>query len=90
MVTKDTKATKNKNHENNPHLEIPEVVLVDFNIANNEYEHDLKVLCRFVPYKSFGQSLDISPKIKKIPWSQSFHIIKFSLQITFSAPRDKS
>ena len=59
------KVTKNKNGENMPHLEIPEVVLVHFNIVNNDYEHDLRVLYTFVTNKSLGQLLDISLKIKK-------------------------
>ena len=31
-------------------------------ISNNDYQHDLKALYRFVPNKSLGQLLDISPK----------------------------
>ena len=33
----ENKTTKDKNGENVPHLEITEVVLVHFNIANNDY-----------------------------------------------------
>ena len=32
--------TKDKNGENEPHLEITEVVLVHFNIVNNDYQQD--------------------------------------------------
>ena len=46
-----------------PHLEINELVLVHCNILNNDYELDSRVLFTFVPNKSFGQLLDISPKI---------------------------
>ena len=49
------------NAENNPHLKITEVVLVHSNIVNNDYQHDSRVLYTFVPDKSFGQLLDISP-----------------------------
>ena len=45
-----------------PHLEITHVVLVDCNIANNDYQQDSRVLYTLVPNKSFGQLLDISPK----------------------------
>ena len=45
-----------------PHLEINELVLVHCNILNNDYELDSRVLYTFVPNKSFGQLLDISPK----------------------------
>ena len=55
------KTTKDINGENVPHLEITEVVLVHCNI-NNDYQQDSRVLYTFVPSKSFGQLLDISPK----------------------------
>ena len=44
------------------HLEITEVVLIHSNIVNNDYQQDSRVLYTFVPNKSFGQLLDISPK----------------------------
>ena len=31
------KITKDENDENTPPLDIPEIVLVNFNIANNDY-----------------------------------------------------
>ena len=55
------KITKDKNGENVPHLEITEVVLVHCNMVNNDYQHDSQVLYTFVPNKSFGILLDISP-----------------------------
>ena len=70
LVTKETmkllgstenKRTKDKNGENVPHLEITEVVLVHCNMVNNDYQHDSQVLYTFVPNKSFGSLLDISP-----------------------------
>ena len=45
-----------------PHLEVTEVVLVHCNIVNNDDQQDSRVLCTFVPNKSFVQLLDISPK----------------------------
>ena len=45
----ENKITKDKNSENVPHLEITEVVLVNFNIVNNDYQQDLRVLYTFVP-----------------------------------------
>ena len=53
--------TKDKNGENVPHIEITEVVLVHFNIANNDYQQDSRVLYTFVPNKPFGSLLEISP-----------------------------
>ena len=55
------KITKDKNRENVPHLEITEVVLVHCNMVNNDYQHDSRVRYTFVPKKSFGSLLDISP-----------------------------
>ena len=57
----ESKITKDKNGENVPHLEITEVVLVHCNIVNNDYQQDSRVLYIFVPNKSFGSLLDISP-----------------------------
>ena len=55
------KIIKDENGENVPHLEITEVILVHCNIVNNDYRQDSKVLYTFVPNKSFGSLLEISP-----------------------------
>ena len=39
----ESKITKDKNGENLPNLEITEVTLVHCNIANNDYQQDLRV-----------------------------------------------
>ena len=57
----EKKITKDKNGENVPHLEITEVVLVHFNIVNNDYQQDSRVLYTFVPNKPFGSLIEISP-----------------------------
>ena len=57
----ESKITEDKNGENVPHLEITEVVLVHCNIVNNDYQQDSQVLYTFVPNKSFGSLLEISP-----------------------------
>ena len=56
-----TKLTKDENSKNVSRLEITEVVLVHCNIFNNDYQQDSKVLHTFLPNKSIGQLLDISP-----------------------------
>ena len=61
LESTENKITKDKNGENVPHLEITEVVLVHCNIVNNDYQQDSQVLYTFVPNKSFGSLLDISP-----------------------------
>ena len=48
--------------KNTPHLEITEVLLVHFNIVNNDYQQDSRVLYTFTPNESFDQLLDVSPK----------------------------
>ena len=44
------------------HLEITEVMLILWNIVNNDFQQDSRVLYIFVSNKLFGQLLDISPK----------------------------
>ena len=52
---------KDKNRERVPKLEIFEVVLVHCNLVKNDYQHTSKVLFTFVPNKTFGQLINISP-----------------------------
>ena len=58
----ENKINKDKNGKNVPHLEIIEVVLVHCNIVNDNYQHDSRVLYTFVPNKSVGSLLEISPR----------------------------
>ena len=58
----ESKITKDKNGENVPHLEITEVVLLNCNTVNNDYQQDSRVLYTFVTNKSFGSLLKISPE----------------------------
>ena len=57
----ESKTTKDKNSENVPHLEIVELVLVHCNLVNNDYQQDSRILYTFVPNKTFGSLLEISP-----------------------------
>ena len=57
----ESKITKNKNGENVPHLEDVELVLVHCNLITNDYQQDFRILCTFVPNKTFGSLLEISP-----------------------------
>ena len=57
----ENKTTTDKNGENVPHLEITDIVLVHWDIVNNDYQQDSRVLNTFVPNKSFGTLLEISP-----------------------------
>ena len=55
------KITKDKNGENVPRLEVVELVLVHCNLVNNDYQQDSRILYTFVPNKTFGSLLEISP-----------------------------
>ena len=57
----ENKITKDKNGENVPHREITEVALVHYDIVNNVYQQDSRVLYTFVPNKPFSSLLEISP-----------------------------
>ena len=57
----ESKITKDENGENVPHLEIVELVLVHCNLADNDYQQDSRILYTFVPNKTFGSLLEISP-----------------------------
>ena len=56
------KITKDKNGENVQHLEITEVVLVNCNIVNNDYQQDSRILYTFISNKPFGSLSGISPR----------------------------
>ena len=53
---------KIKNGENVLYLEITKVVLIHFSVVNNSYQQISRVLYTFVPNKSIGQLVGISPK----------------------------
>ena len=57
----ESKINKDKNSENVPHLEVVELVLVHCNLVNNDCQQDSRILFTFVPNKSFGSLLEISP-----------------------------
>ena len=42
---------------------VTEVVLVHCSVVDNDYQQDSRVLYMFVPNKSFGLLLEISPKM---------------------------
>ena len=57
----ESKITKDKNGEKVPHLEIVESVLVHCSLVNNDYQQDSRIWFTFVPNKTFGSLLEISP-----------------------------
>ena len=60
--SKITKKKKNENGEDEPLLEITEVVLIHCNVVNNSFQQNSRVLYTFVPNKSLGLLLYISPE----------------------------
>ena len=61
LESTESKITKDKNGENVPHLEVVELALVHCNLVNNYYQQDSRILFTFVPNKTFGSLLEISP-----------------------------
>ena len=57
----ESKITKDANGENVPYLEVVELVLVHCNLVNNDYQQHSRTLFTFVPNKTFGTLLEISP-----------------------------
>ena len=52
---------KRKNGENVPSLEVVEVVLVQCNLVDNQYQQKSEVLYNFTPNKSYAYSLNPEP-----------------------------
>ena len=55
-----SKITKDKNDEDVSHLEIVELVLVNCNLVNIDYQQDSRILHTFVPNRPFGSLLEVS------------------------------
>ena len=79
----EKKIDRDKNGEKVLHLEITEVILVHCDIVKNDYQRDSKVLYTFIPDKSFGQLLNISPPnfIFQNILAERFRILINALQI---------
>ena len=52
---------KTKNEENVPSLEVFEVVLVQCNLVDNQYQQNSEVLYTFTPNKSYAYLLNVEP-----------------------------
>ena len=61
LESTEEKITNDKCGENLQRLENVEVVLVHCDIVSNKYQRDSWVLSAFVPNKTFGELLNISP-----------------------------
>ena len=61
LRSSESKITKDKNGENVLRLEVAELVLIHCNLVNNDYQQDSRILYGFIPNKTFGSLLEISP-----------------------------
>ena len=77
LESTESKIPRNENGKNVLYLGITEVALVHFNIVNSYYQERSRVLYTFVPHKSFGQLLGISPKNFIFSKLVDFHILKY-------------
>ena len=66
MKVKRKKTTKDKNGENPPRLYNIELILINWNVVNNNNQQISRVLYTFVPNKTFGKLLKISPKTSMV------------------------
>ena len=75
---------KDKNSELVPKLESADLVLVHCNLVNNCYQQASKVLFTFVPNKTYGQLITVSPHslimLKTVNTEFSFFEIWFTDQ----------
>ena len=81
LESTEEKITNDKCGENLQRLENVEVVLVHCDIVSNKYQRDSWVLSAFVPNKTFGELLIISPT-----FAQRFHTFKYGLLIKTPNP----
>ena len=74
----ESKITKDKNGEKVPYLEVVELVSVHCNLVNNDYQEDSRILFIFLPNKTFGSLLEISPTNQVVlkTFNSEFHEIK--------------
>ena len=61
FANKKTQQTRPKNGENVPSIEIVEVVLVQYNLVDNQYQQKSEVLYTFTPNKSYIYLLNFEP-----------------------------
>ena len=79
---------KDENGANVFHLKIEKIVLIHFNIINNDQQKDSRVLCTFVPDKPFGQLLDNLPK--NVIFLKTFDSEFSYIEVSFTDKNSKS
>ena len=73
----ENKITQDENGENVSRLEITEVVVVNCNTVNNDYQQDSRVLYTLFPNKSFSLKILLFKKLLIL----NFHILRYGLLI---------
>ena len=81
-LQKTKRIDKTKNGEKVPSLEVAEVVLVQCNLVNNEYQLKFKVLCSFMPSKSYAYWLNVEPS--NLVFLKTYHTVLDEIIITFT------
>ena len=61
MVAQKKLIGKTKNGEKVPSLEVAEVVLVQYNLVDNQYQQKSEVSWTFMPNKSYAYLLNVEP-----------------------------
>ena len=61
MVAQTKLIGKTKNGEKVPSLEVVEVVLVQYNLVDNQYQQKSEALWTFMPNKSYAYLLNVEP-----------------------------
>ena len=61
MVAQTKLIGKTKNGEKVPSLEVIEVVLVQYNLVDNQYQQKSEALWTFMPNKSYAYLLNVEP-----------------------------
>ena len=73
---------KTKNNGNVPSLEVVEVVLVQCNLEDNQYQQKSEVLYTFKPNKSYAYLLDVEPS--NLIFLKTFNTEFDDITITFT------
>ena len=61
MIAQTKLIGKTKNGEKVPSLEVAEVVLVQYNLVDNQYQQKSEVSWTFMPNKSYAYLLNVEP-----------------------------
>ena len=78
---------KTKNGENVPSLEVIEVILVQCNLGDNQYQQKLEVLYSFTPNKSYDYLLNVEPS--NLLFLKTYNTEPDEIIMTFTDPNGR-